>query len=219
MQDLRKYSECEVVIWMPVVEKDFGQDRFFSEEPSETIRKGTFNKVPVMIGRTTDEFISPVPGKIDQYYINKLFYKILNATELLGSPLLKELNENFNDIAPHCFFYWQNVDKENSISEALRKVFLPLDKIDVRSFNGLNYLFGDGIIGYPVHKFVRLISNYTDIYYYKFSYIGRYGWSFPHDKPYGELKRSENKRRKNDNHQFKVSVMVMTYNTLFMIDH
>jgi hypothetical protein len=48
---------------MPVVEKDFGQERFFVEEPSESFRKGNFNKVPIIIGRSADEFTQSVPGK------------------------------------------------------------------------------------------------------------------------------------------------------------
>jgi acetylcholinesterase len=88
-------------------------------------------------------------------------------------------------MAPHCFFYRQDEDKSNSISDALKNSFLPLNPIDVRSFNGLNYFFGDGVIGYPIHKLVHLVSSFTDVYYYKFSYVGRYGFNYPHNKPYG----------------------------------
>lgn len=55
-------------MWMPVVEKDFGQDRFLTDEPSELFRKGNFNKVSVMVGRTTDEFTSFVPGTLSSDY-------------------------------------------------------------------------------------------------------------------------------------------------------
>lgn len=68
MPQIKDYPECEIVIWMPVVEKDFGQERFFTVDPSELFRRGTFNKVPVIAGRTTDEFISPVPCKIIAVY-------------------------------------------------------------------------------------------------------------------------------------------------------
>lgn len=37
-----------------------------------------------------------------------------------------------------------------------------------------------------MHRFVHLISNFTDVYYYKFKYIGRFSvFLYPHDKPYG----------------------------------
>lgn len=44
--------------WLPVIEPDFGQERFFKDDPNELFRKGNFSKVPSMIGITTDEFIS-----------------------------------------------------------------------------------------------------------------------------------------------------------------
>lgn len=46
--------------WLPVVEHDFGQERFFADDPNNLFKSGKFNKVPVIVGITTDEFISPV---------------------------------------------------------------------------------------------------------------------------------------------------------------
>lgn len=119
-------------------------------------------------------------------------FKIINFTlEKLSGLLAKsqvKLNENFNKVAPYCFFYYKNVEKSKAISEALRKAYLPLKTIDVRSFEGLSQLYSDGTIGYPLHKFVHLTSNYTDVYHYKFTYIGRFSLhNYPHNKPYGSF--------------------------------
>lgn len=97
------------------------------------------------------------------------------------------LNDNFNELAPICFFYERNSSKSIEISETIRSAFLPLDTIDVRSFNGLNNLFGDSLIGYGIHRFIHLITNLTDVYYYKFSYIGRFSvFQYPHvGRPFG----------------------------------
>lgn len=47
-------------------------------------------------------------------------------------------------------------------------------------------MFGDSRIGYPVHNLVELISSYADVFYYKFSYVGRFSlFYFPGEKPYG----------------------------------
>lgn len=46
-----------------MVEPDFGQERFLVEDPIELTRTGNFAKVPILIGRTTDEFINLVPSK------------------------------------------------------------------------------------------------------------------------------------------------------------
>lgn len=79
---------------------------------------------------------------------------------------MKSFNVNFNEIAPKCFFYWENQTKSNAMSEVLKEKFLPAQKIDEKSFEGLSILISDGFIGYPTHKFVELTSTYTDVYYY-----------------------------------------------------
>lgn len=45
---------------------------------------------------------------------------------------------------------------------------------------------GDGTIGYGIHRFVQRVRNYVDVYYYKFTYIGRFSlFQYPRDQPYG----------------------------------
>lgn len=68
----------------------------------------------------------------------------------------------------------------------IRDRYIPFDVIDLRSFNNLNNLFGDSIISYGVHKFVHLVNNFIDVYYYKFSYVGELSFfNFPRNRPYG----------------------------------
>lgn len=97
------------------------------------------------------------------------------------------LNENFDDVAPGAIFFEENDFKSrHEIGKILRDAYLPFDVIDIRSFNSLAQLFADGIIGYGVHRFVHFVSKFTDVYYYKFSYVGRYSYLYyPRDKPYG----------------------------------
>lgn len=59
--------ECPVLTWLPVIEPDVGQERFFSEQPEETIKKANFVAPPIITGVTSNEFIRPVPG-IKEYY-------------------------------------------------------------------------------------------------------------------------------------------------------
>ena len=54
------YFGCLMMPWLPVIEPDFGQERFFTDDPNNLIKTGKFNRVPVIIGITADEFISPV---------------------------------------------------------------------------------------------------------------------------------------------------------------
>lgn len=115
-----------------------------------------------------------------------LFNVNLLIPAALASADIRTLNENFEQIAPYCFVYDRDVEKSRAFSAALRKAYLPYDTIDVRSFGPLNYLFGDGVIGYGVHRFVHLVTSYTDVFYYKFSHVGQFSaFNYPHDKPYG----------------------------------
>lgn len=43
--------------WFPVIEKGSGQERFLITDPVESFREGNFEKVPLIIGRTRDEFV------------------------------------------------------------------------------------------------------------------------------------------------------------------
>lgn len=101
--------------------------------------------------------------------------------------MLKTLNENFEEVAPRCFFFEENEFRTTSeIGKRLKEFYLPYEIIDIRTFNSLNNLFADGVIGNGVHRFVHYISNSTNVYYYKFSYVGRQSlFKYPNDKPYG----------------------------------
>lgn len=47
----------------------------------------------------------------------------------------------------------------------IRDAYLPFGVIDVPSVNSLAQLFGDRIIGYGVHRFVKFVSKFTDVYF------------------------------------------------------
>lgn len=135
-----KYSDvpyCTSITWRPVIEPDFGQERFLTEDPNESFEK--------------------------KYYIPFI-------QGALEENNLKQLNENYDDVAPNCFVY-SLAKNPKSIGDILRKEYLPFDTIDARSFNHLNNFFADAVIGVGVHRFVHFISNLTDVYYYKFSFI------------------------------------------------
>lgn len=47
-----------VLNWMPVIEQDFGQERYLVENPYKTALSGNFYKVPLITGITEFEFLS-----------------------------------------------------------------------------------------------------------------------------------------------------------------
>lgn len=56
------FFACPIMTWQPVVEPDFEQERFLVDQPNQLLKQGLFAKVNVMIGITSDEFISPIAG-------------------------------------------------------------------------------------------------------------------------------------------------------------
>lgn len=62
-----KAKECEMMTWFMVVEDDFGQERYFSEDPMKQLNSGNFTKVPMLLGRTAVEFVDPVEGKSELF--------------------------------------------------------------------------------------------------------------------------------------------------------
>ncbi len=184
------YYPCLMYPWTPwITEPDFGQERFLPEDPSVLFREGNFSRVNVIAGITADEFISPT-GAISNAKLYILLCERINFSilVLLHDPIATAyLNENWDEIAPTCFYFHGNeFTSTEEMASTLRESYFPFDVIDIRSFNNLNNLFADSIISYGVHKFVHHVNTFVDVYYYKFSYIGQLSFfHFPRYFPYG----------------------------------
>jgi hypothetical protein len=63
VQNIKDYPDCQIVFWLPVIEDDFGQERFLVEDPTRSFRSGNFNRVPVLAGRTEFEIQAFVGGE------------------------------------------------------------------------------------------------------------------------------------------------------------
>lgn len=45
-----------------MIEPDFEQERFLTEDPNESFRHGRFTKIPVIAGITVEEFVDKTVG-------------------------------------------------------------------------------------------------------------------------------------------------------------
>lgn len=82
MSNIKDYPDCEIIYWFPVIEDNFGQERFLIEDPSETFRSGKFNKVPIIIGRTEHEFQDRTESEwVERSYSNKMAVKYFSYFE------------------------------------------------------------------------------------------------------------------------------------------
>lgn len=56
-----------IILYKPVIERDFGQERFLTEHPSCLISQGKFQKVDILTGLTQYEFVNPAISKFRKY--------------------------------------------------------------------------------------------------------------------------------------------------------
>lgn len=57
---------------------------------------------------------------------------------MIHEDIIEKLNIDFEEVAPHCFFYEFGTDNSKKISKSLRKAYFPHETIDIRSFNSLS---------------------------------------------------------------------------------
>ncbi|KAL9703203.1 hypothetical protein quinque_006721 [Culex quinquefasciatus] len=159
-----------ILLWKPVIEPDFGQERFLTQDPTEAYLKGEFTKIPIIAGITRDEFAGPA------------------VNFLRNESLRMELDEGFEALAPVLFLYERGTKESTRESAALRDRFLGNESLSLeRSLEGLSQLFADSLIGFAMHRFVQLAARHTTVYQYKFSYVGRYSFFYHPNAttPYG----------------------------------
>ncbi|XP_031625316.1 esterase E4 [Contarinia nasturtii] len=159
-----------ILLWKPVVEPDFGQERFLTENPTKLIERGDFARVPILAGLTKLELLQSA------------------ITVIQNETLRTEVNDNFSKWAPICFLYERDTLNSQYISEQLRHHFLKEPVEDHRSLLNLNQLFADGAVGFAMYRFVKLASAFTPVYYYQFNHATRYSHTYhPSDKPVGAV--------------------------------
>ncbi|XP_013102237.2 juvenile hormone esterase [Stomoxys calcitrans] len=158
-----------LILWKPVVEKDFGQERFLVEEPLRSYQNGDFMKIPIITGMTKDEFVGPALSLLE------------NAN------WLKFFEDNFNLVAPICFMYNSSNLRSADIGRELRSFYFGNGSLSMpASLENLTLLYSDALTGFSVHRFVHLAARSTKVYYYRFSYQGqRSHINYPHNGPYG----------------------------------
>lgn len=90
--------------------------------------------------------------------------------------MLATLDKEFEKYAPISFQYERATENSKTISKELRKFYFGTKPIDNSSLPQLAQLYADALIGFGVNRAVKLLAEKSDkpVYYYKFSYKGRY---------------------------------------------
>ncbi|XP_065211478.1 esterase FE4-like isoform X2 [Planococcus citri] len=106
---------------------------------------------------------------------------IIRQDFLYDDQLMKEVDENWNNIAPHLMDYNYTVAPEliNSVNEQIRQHFLGNEKISPANYKPLTKLVGDRLFTAYIEFAIREQAKFNSapIYYYKFNYRGKYSLS------------------------------------------
>ncbi|KAF2891820.1 hypothetical protein ILUMI_14353, partial [Ignelater luminosus] len=154
----QQFGTDPILVWHPVIEPDFRQERFLIENPVKTIECGEFTKVPVMTGITEEEV--------------SFLALILGA----NSTLLEEMINHFNEIAPISFLYERGTEQSKYTSEELKKFYIGENPSIDFLISGIGKLYADSIVGFSINRVATLLAKKSSepVYYYKSNYQGRY---------------------------------------------
>ncbi|CAH1988417.1 unnamed protein product [Acanthoscelides obtectus] len=134
------------LIWKPVMEPSDDENVFFSGYPDDKFREGIFNKVPVMVGITSEEG-ALIGGWKDRIELiddhPELLYR---QVEGLTEREKKELGEKMIRV-------YTEGKLEKNLSAAVK-------------------LYSDVGFSNRIIKFADLVSPYVDVYFYQYSFFG-----------------------------------------------
>uniref|UniRef100_A0A0A1X776 Carboxylic ester hydrolase n=1 Tax=Zeugodacus cucurbitae TaxID=28588 RepID=A0A0A1X776_ZEUCU len=127
--------------------------KFLLEHPSEAIFNNRFNRVPIIAGVTLNEFD-------------------FEPERLEGSnDLLDDMNDNFGLYATD-FLQFKITGNDDEKMRRIREFYYNNKTINKYNLAGLGKMKSDGLIGHGVYRLVKLAKKYTNVYYYRFDYIG-----------------------------------------------
>lgn len=127
VEHFNEFGIYPTLIFKPVIEPDFGQERFLTQSPEQAILSNNFANVPILTGIVSDEF------------------SWLAVIALAIDELRYELNNNFKTVAPITFLYERETERSENISRILEETFLPTSLVfyeslqELQVVNNLNF--------------------------------------------------------------------------------
>ncbi|XP_037891202.1 esterase FE4-like [Glossina fuscipes] len=145
-----------VYLWLPIIEKDFGQEAFLIEDPYKTLKELPRLDIPVMIGYTNGEFCD-------------------SATNILHYPeLIKTLQKDYETLFPITFMY-ENSTQLSQKTKSIIQHYLPEDlTLTANDYDNLCDLFSDSLLRYGAHHLADIVAAKGQVFFYEFAFIGKY---------------------------------------------
>ncbi|KAJ2951272.1 hypothetical protein O0L34_g5673 [Tuta absoluta] len=136
----------------PVIEKDFGQERFLTADPGKFLSKNEIKQDAVMMGHTSAESMLEIAG------VDDIFTLYSQNAELL---------------VPRQIIINNNPDKVLEISDLIYKHYFGIKPISNDTALELLTLMSDVAYSYDIHKYVKILSaaGKTNVFEYKFTAV------------------------------------------------
>ncbi|KOC63848.1 Venom carboxylesterase-6 [Habropoda laboriosa] len=146
----------------PVVEKQ-GSNPFINRPPIEIISSGDVLDVPWITGIVSEEGLYP------------------SAEYVANDNLLKELNDNWDDLAPYILNFNDSIPlkEHKQVAEKIREFYFGREKIDSDTVMTLIHMIGDRSFGVGFEKASRLQAkvNKSPVWTYYYSYRAQHSFS------------------------------------------
>lgn len=158
------FDYCPMIPFRPVIEPDH-EGAFLTDDPALLMKYGRLSDIPWMTGITSQEGSLRVPG----------LYGLRNGE------LVKELNDNFQKIAPISLLYEETCPDslKDEVTRKIRKFYLGERQIDSSTRFELVNMYSDAWFNHAADTSVRyyLETQSSPIYYYYFAYKGSASFS------------------------------------------
>lgn len=158
-ENIFKNPSTSGLIFLPTIEPNH-KDAVITEKSFENFANGKFHRVPVLMGYNSLEmlyFYTYV--KLIQFYLNTVY--LLNPSNFCPVDMNIENDTLKYEIGKNISVYYK-VSSPDQITDELTLQYLSEDQF-VRS----------------IHKTAELMSNYTDVYFYKNCYKGNINQQWP----------------------------------------
>ncbi|KAK9883520.1 hypothetical protein WA026_001696 [Henosepilachna vigintioctopunctata] len=158
LDNMFEFLNDPVLIWKPVIEEDYGQERFLTDHPIKLVLDGKFQNIPILSGITSDEF----------------GFRGLDLE--LNANMFEKLDKEWEKYAPIIFLYERHTDRSKEISKGLRSFYFGDKKLDNSTSIPLTQIYNEGLTGFATNRAVKILSEKSsqEVYYYRFSYRGKY---------------------------------------------
>lgn len=160
----------------PVVEKS-AKDAFIDRSPIEIISSGDAHDLPWITGVVSEEGLYPVAGT--KYLVKLNITFIIPVSNIClefarNKAMLKDLDENWESIAPHLLQYYFTIPLERhaGVAQKIRKHYFNNKSIDRENLLVLTHMVGDRIFSADAAKAakVQAKANQSPVWFYYYNY-------------------------------------------------